>query len=112
MSDWSSCVCSSDLDAWRPCRGCQRAKTLQMANACAATFHRAIRLPDDPGSVSDQDEVRRVQGLGYFERMDQRQPHGIRARSVARSGERRDGKVSVSACRSRWSPKHKKKKNK
>src|SRR3546814_3704866 len=78
ISDWSSDVCSSDLD--------EVARRLAVSLAISgdrAGFESAL-LP-----------------------MLQRQDYAaFRARAFGRSEERRVGKECVSTCRSRWSPYH------
>src|SRR3546814_17412842 len=76
ISDWSSDVCSSDLQmAYPPCRCAARARN---AILFASVGHRK-------GQVGA--------------------PHRAPARAQAgRSEERRVGKECVSTCRSRWSP--------
>src|SRR3546814_15911111 len=92
ISDWSSDVCSSDLDA----RGCTRPVLPTTANA------RAVR--------ERQDGRRPRSGRAVASLTDRRS--ASRSRTTAtRSEERRVGKECVSTCRSRWSPYHLKKKN-
>src|SRR3546814_1320192 len=81
ISDWSSDVCSSDLDRLE--RGHQRSIVGIMA------------IDAHPLVVGQQ--VRRGVGADL--------PAG-RARDRLRSEERRVGKECVSTCRSRWSPYH------
>src|SRR3546814_4998043 len=80
ISDWSSDVCSSDLDEAAPRRRGQSVSAAAHDNAVAA----AAFQPMQP---------RRRQSL------KRKQP-------VERSEERRVGKECVSTCRSRWSPYH------
>src|SRR3546814_15101439 len=82
ISDWSSDVCSSDLDARA---GLQLQRTQGQLQRI-----RPIAYADRPTSAA---------GLG---------PGGLESRSE----ERRVGKECVSTCRSRWSPYHKRKKRK
>src|SRR3546814_16891924 len=109
ISDWSSDVCSSDLDPGGDHRRCptrpghapgQRQRGEQ-DQGCAKhdlrpeergllNFH-DDGLHQDPATQRDVDEMR---------------PAGVGMRSE----ERRVGKECVSTCRSRWSPYHKKKK--
>src|SRR3546814_15250264 len=86
ISDWSSDVCSSDLD----------------------NHHRAIAAcalaTIDPALAVAELKVQFFAPVRTFgNAMDDRQP-------VARSEERRVGTECVSTCRSRWSPYHSKKK--
>src|SRR3546814_11306898 len=92
ISDWSSDVCSSDL----------------LRHFDARPGAAQIRQRGTEARLSAQDRARRnplVPGLfGTQRRIGPR-----RARD--RSEERRVGKECVSTYRSRWSPTHKKKKN-
>src|SRR3546814_17144066 len=99
ISDWSSDVCSSDLDTLfiaiterRPLALWQR--------------HRTLALVDEDGVVITDRRLGRfatlpiVIGDGAPERAK-----GAIA-MLSRSAERRVGKACVSTCRSRWSPYH------
>src|SRR3546814_2827297 len=81
ISDWSSDVCSSDLDCVASTR-------------CAVDAWHSVgrehQLPDMAAAAAEQAH-RRCQVIA---------PH------AARSEERRVGKECVSTCRSRWSPYH------
>src|SRR3546814_1969880 len=79
ISDWSSDVCSSDLNFGMKFR-CERLM------ACEPLSHRI-------------NEMRRCL-FGEFIRSD------LAPRTLRRSEERRVGKECVSTCRSRWSPYH------
>src|SRR3546814_1652289 len=82
ISDWSSDVCSSDLEAG------------QHAEADDGR-------PDDVAGVSVQERIQHVPpSLSWL-----RHPASLRA-VAHRSEERRVGKECVSTCRSRWSPYH------
>src|SRR3546814_6708365 len=81
ISDWSSDVCSSDL---------QGAKLVMLGDNDDYGFHRSFTstaIPDRP--------FRRIVDLGC----------GF-GKSTWRSEERRVGKECVSTCRSRWWPYH------
>src|SRR3546814_19587750 len=96
ISDWSSDVCSSDLqDAWQLRDGHQDVR-------CAS-----VRRPLRPGRLQAQQPVVVAVGEAVAEAV------GTAADVAAalRSAERRVGKACVSTCRSRWSPYHYKKKN-
>src|SRR3546814_16504497 len=86
ISDWSSDVCSSDLE-----RCCGTRATAP--STPGAIWIRAIRAV--PAGV-----VVELAGVGVGDR------------DRVRSEERRVGKECVSTCRSRWSPYHYKKKKK
>src|SRR3546814_17755138 len=108
ISDWSSDVCSSDLQAG-PARSRQ-----------------APRRPDDAergeaeqqqGADGTNHEVERQPAVGGGEDGERRQQAakqgegrqgggGDLGRGRRRSEERRVGKECVSTCRSRWSPYH------
>src|SRR3546814_13537426 len=96
ISDWSSDVCSSDLDA-----------SLTLLNGHRVAFD-AISQGIDISAIP----------LAAIERVDvitdgASALYGSDAvAGVARSAERRVGKECVSTCRSRWSPSHYKKNNK
>src|SRR3546814_16422094 len=108
ISDWSSDVCSSDLDH-------------------DARRHEQPASPGDAGIgiEGDRRNIRRFEPADDDQRLvaigaqqfDQRHQSGVSqagislwARSGRRSEERRVGKACVSTCRSRWSTYHKKKK--
>src|SRR3546814_7037858 len=78
ISDWSSDVCSSDLEA--------QVQKLQLAGVAEVEAD-CLGIGEDPAGLM-VDEGR------YDERVD------------PRSEERRVGKECVSTCRSRWSPYH------
>src|SRR3546814_13665909 len=82
ISDWSSDVCSSDLNLRHRQKG-----------------RRTAPRTRQPGS-----QRARPRSLGQA-------PDGLGPGNDRRSEERRVGKECVSTCRSRWSPYHSKKKN-
>src|SRR3546814_10633263 len=88
ISDWSSDVCSSDLEAiataLRPLRAQLSSEQQQMLDA----------------ELTLQANARRV--TVYVLRA--RKPEPVAVRVGLRSEERRVGKECVSTCRSRWSP--------
>src|SRR3546814_18846396 len=99
ISDWSSDVCSSDLEA-----------ELKAVNPPAAPPgprqqpKRAPLPPQFPRTVirHEPENTQCVCGC-QLQRVGE---------DVSRSEERRVGKECVSTCKSRWSPTHKKKKRK
>src|SRR3546814_14482946 len=101
ISDWSSDVCSSDLDVvdLEPHRAADR---LDHAPARIAFLEPADGLVD--GEPALDLELRIDSGAGALER---RARH---VRAEDRSEERRVGNEWGSTCRSRWSPYHQKKK--
>src|SRR3546814_14000764 len=101
ISDWSSDVCSSDLLAndvvdsivlRRPGNATRSSRKLRASQPACAAF------------------LQRRQNAGV--KSTSKVKTSSRPTSIAtiRSEERRVGKESVSTCRSRWSPKHEKKK--
>src|SRR3546814_11253581 len=91
ISDWSSDVCSSDLDT-----GKHFEETLAYRDLLADRLSlNLVNLTPDPADLATRDET----GLRWSYDPD------------GRSEERRVGKECVSTCRSRWSPYHSKKKN-
>src|SRR3546814_13079390 len=94
ISDWSSDVCSSDLDGDPPFARKQIVRTNAYQRAQRWRGGRYAHPQERPRG-SGNDGHRKVAGGD-----DQ---HG-------RSEERRVGKECVSTCRSRWSPYHSKKK--
>src|SRR3546814_13639755 len=95
ISDWSSDVCSSDLDPGRVAHAVRR----------PGEQHEMKRL----GSRIDRDRC----FPDLFLRQSQRRAITKRRAFLPVGGsseERRVGKECVSTCRSRWSPSHSKKK--
>src|SRR3546814_10635983 len=90
ISDWSSDVCSSDLDLV-PSIG-QPNRVYEVLNRKRG-LHRHDPQPGHPRGKSD----RRVTPAAPC-------PRTSRKSNAPRSEERRVGKESVSTCRSRWSP--------
>src|SRR3546814_15789369 len=100
ISDWSSDVCSSDLDARYAsiCAG----RALGRAGRLFARAGRRRRV--DPRGAADGLSGRRAEPA-YGDR-HQRARGRRQCRDGPRTEERRVGKESVSKCRSRWSPYH------
>src|SRR3546814_12387966 len=98
ISDWSSDVCSSDLEA-RPFRSKTEKICGQQQCSDAAVFE-----TENCRSASDQ----RQSGATLHESLgiDCYAYTGACRRPIGRSEERRVGKACVSPCRSRWSPYH------
>src|SRR3546814_8356336 len=86
ISDWSSDVCSSDLDAGGEVADRARAGAHQVDLDAQAVAEHAARITDAAAAV---DRIADGDGVDYL-----------------RSEERRVGKECVSTCRSRWSPYH------
>src|SRR3546814_11072139 len=98
ISDWSSDVCSSDLD--RP-RAFQAGVGQQHQELLAAGTPEQVEVAQRIATgVRDprQHQVAAGMAVAVVDRLE-------------RSEERRVGKECVSTCRSRWSPEHEKKKN-
>src|SRR3546814_12739641 len=95
ISDWSSDVCSSDLD----CRFSQ----LEVKRGIMATGGATLRMAERAGLGNAMLHLLTGDEFGSAE--------ALRLNFVQRSEERRVGKECVSTCRSRWSPYHSKKNN-
>src|SRR3546814_13211174 len=95
ISDWSSDVCSSDLNE----KGALAPLPLDQAVVLQAPQRLADRVPADAELLAkrmlSRQAVSRGEVLG--------QPAN---QAAARSEERRVGQECVSTCRSRWSPDH------
>src|SRR3546814_11306836 len=99
ISDWSSDVCSSDLEAY-------------FSNFIEGTRFdvqeaRQIIETGRPMPARDEDSH---DVLGTYQIVGNRQE--MASIPQERSEERREGKECVSTCRYRWSPSHSQKKNK
>src|SRR3546814_17833891 len=97
-SDWSSDVCSSDLDpldipvtatSWAPCY-----------RIIPSRFP-PVGLFDKVADPADLEAVFQIEAMTNDRLRDE-----AGALSLVRSEERRVGKACVSKCRSRWSPHH------
>src|SRR3546814_18787200 len=102
ISDWSSDVCSSDLeDARAAWLGWAIARTIHAvpANCTGSTFI------DHLGQKLDIDVAAwwRPTAKNYFKRLTKGSIIHL-FEEIGRSEERRVGKECVSTCRSRWSP--------
>src|SRR3546814_13355855 len=96
ISDWSSDVCSSDLDP------------TTRADALAVLRRYGIQIPDAVRRRLDEPDAETPKiGDAAFARAEFRMiATPQQALDAARSEERRVGKGCVSTCRSRWSPSH------
>src|SRR3546814_16379622 len=97
ISDWSSDVCSSDLDVH--VKTVQEATDLANGGSSEAVHDLCYRYIY--GKNADQNFQKALQWCSYGAAL------GIDSSQVPlRSEERRVGKECVSTCRSRWSPYH------
>src|SRR3546814_14622227 len=106
ISDWSSDVCSSDLDLGRRGRDV-RTYVHALENWVIAALSRigiaAYPVPDRIGIwTRDGGEEAKIGAIGVRVRKWVTL-HGFSV-NITRSEERRDGKECVSTCRSRWTP--------
>src|SRR3546814_11935749 len=113
ISDWSSDVCSSDLDV----DGAAGTVAAQLAEREAFRHHTLA----GKGGIAVQQHGHHLAALGIAElgllgarlaeadRVDDFQMRRICGQRPMRSEERRGGKEWVSTCRSQWTPFHKKK---
>src|SRR3546814_20489768 len=100
ISDWSSDVCSSDLEA-------ARAETERLRDQMKQTQLGATLVLQDVVFETARAELKpgAEQRLAPLVSYLQANPE-VRVRIDGRSEERRVGKECVSTCRSRWSPYH------
>src|SRR3546814_17095968 len=99
ISDWSSDVCSSDLDAGGDLTAL--AMLIDDQAAFAETAKLALRHLD----LIQGDEPLE-QGSDDSGEEDESEADDSQEEQESRSEERRVGKECVSTCRSRWSPNH------
>src|SRR3546814_12564421 len=101
ISDWSSDVCSSDLDA------------LDLAGRSRRAEDFGVGIGVEAGLIGERGQVARhrvdVPTAGEIEGLHQIGCVGqadawLAQRGIVRSEERSVGKECVSTCRSRWSP--------
>src|SRR3546814_20541164 len=123
ISDWSSDVCSSDLNGFNVARA-----LVGTEGTCALTLQARLRLVASPAkrvvlALGFPDIYQAADAVPEYQRfnpiaiegLDRAIIRGLQARNLAqaeiallpeRSEERRVGKECVSTCRSRWSPYH------
>src|SRR3546814_16156208 len=109
ISDWSSDVCSSDLDSHLNLKAGTHQLNGEQALGLVRTRH-GVGDGSDLGRIQLQQAfikalVNQVKDIGLFT-----SPKKLYNLANTRSDERRVGTECVSTCRSRWSPYHKKKK--
>src|SRR3546814_13646253 len=97
ISDWSSDVCSSDLE--EP----TLVATVSGSALIDAGTHAAEVNSDSEGSGVKPDELISLEGYSESVRVRSLFDDYVKSK---RSEERRVGKECVSTCRSRWSPYH------
>src|SRR3546814_17154614 len=101
ISDWSSDVCSSDLDCWLRGTACLRRGTYESHAEAQRFFERALEI--------DPQFARAYAGLSlthFNEWSCLAWDRWAEKESKARSEERRVGKECGSTCRSVWSRYH------
>src|SRR3546814_13269655 len=95
ISDWSSDVCSSDLDMIIQNVGRDKGETDVTFTVPAGDLARSLDILE-----SQKGEI------GFNRIISDTKVAKISVVGVGRSEERRGGKECVSTCRSRWSPYH------
>src|SRR3546814_13057883 len=95
ISDWSSDVCSSDLwlaSGWWQC-----------ADSCGWSYHPRHTSCKHCGTVRPETTAptQRAQDMADYRQTQAMSARTTKATLAARSGERRDGKASVSTCECR-----------
>src|SRR3546814_15731472 len=106
ISDWSSDVCSSDLN--HEARFCIRRSTLRSAGEDGEAWP-ALRtsLEREQGYGSPHQNADRLQSPPSLDRSSPRgMDRALESLRHRRSAERRVGTECVSPCRTRWSPYH------
>src|SRR3546814_19650743 len=98
ISDWSSDVCSSDLNAIELLRELYRIVDYKTGRLDPSIGYLMRQLRRSRAAIVHA--LARLKEHGFLEWIRRTEP---------RSAERRVGKACVSPCRSRWSPLHKKK---
>src|SRR3546814_19805744 len=96
ISDWSSDVCSSDLE-----------RVASASTMSVAEWHADLGMAK---VVQGRVHGRKRKWAQYFGHAEPRLRTASDGATACRSEERRVGKECVSTCRSRWSPDHSKKK--
>src|SRR3546814_15423703 len=98
ISDWSSDVCSSDLEKYLfPCSDIRKNDIPDYLKDNGYNYTEAVIYHTVAADLSDLEEV-------FYDILAFFSPSGINSLYVNRSEERRVGKECVSTCRSRWSP--------
>src|SRR3546814_11806099 len=94
ISDWSSDVCSSDLEPGEACRRLPSPTHRLIGRALSSSGR--IELPGYPRAAV---AVLKCRASAKGDKMPK-----LKTKSGVRSEERSVGKEGVSTCRSRWSP--------
>src|SRR3546814_19133226 len=94
ISDWSSDVCSSDLEQARRRDSLGIDRDADSACICEGLTNFRVKILGDPDAGRHPERTKLLGNLLH---------------RLVRSEERRVGKECVSTCRSRWSPYHSKK---
>src|SRR3546814_14680399 len=102
ISDWSSDVCSSDLD---PAFRRKVDETDVEVTAVEFTEHRIMSQLSNGQNPGAEASVIKLRGADTSQKITELEMEAIGYRTE----ERRVGKEGVSTCRSRWSPYHSKK---
>src|SRR3546814_12314101 len=105
ISDWSSDVCSSDLDAAAP--AAQEEEDAIVVTGIRETIQNSINTKREETAIVDAlsaDDIGDLPALSVGQAI-QTIP-GATTHREKRSEERRVGKECVSTCRSRWAPYH------
>src|SRR3546814_15587597 len=97
ISDWSSDVCSSDLNPM----GLMGFEFIEFASPTPNTLEPIFEIMGFTKVASHRSKDVHLYRQGAINLILNNEPH-----SVARTAERRVGKECVSTCRSRWWPYH------
>src|SRR3546814_21188110 len=103
ISDWSSDVCSSDLDPKLAAQAAKLGKTLAevaKGNRIGHALENMMQLAMGAGEESVEGNIAGRNGKSLLSKVTDLKSF------ISRSEERRVGKECVSTCRSRWSPYH------
>src|SRR3546814_14541520 len=106
ISDWSSHVCSSDLQC---CRGVAITRVQRMLDRLLAVVVVGIPLRNAAMALAQFIGAgfrRGARDQELAKQVVESKPGAVEVGPTERSEERRVGKECVSTCRSRWSPYH------
>src|SRR3546814_15701571 len=104
ISDWSSDVCSSDLETHE----LMDARRIGLLEPSAYVINTSRGVIVDEGALVEALEAQRIAGAGLdvYRHEPEIDPLLLALSNVVRSEERRVGKECVSTCRSRWWTNH------